>query len=128
LVARFSTSRPSHEEAEGASFLDSVNTYFDRAAAHVKAPRGVLENIKACNSVYMIKFPIKITQKVNFLFLLFYFLLPPSPKIPRFPSFLSERRGRKKKKLGKHLSRFVRFCGYVHFSPMVFFFLAGRKF
>jgi len=53
------------DEADGASFLESVNTYFDKAAKHVKAPKGILEHIKACNSVYMMKFPIKMTNSTG---------------------------------------------------------------
>ncbi len=42
------------------SFLDSVNRNFDRAAKHTGLPKGLLEQIKVCNAVYQIRFPVKI--------------------------------------------------------------------
>jgi len=36
-----------------------VNTYFDKAAAHLDHPAGLLAQIKACNSVYRMQFPLK---------------------------------------------------------------------
>src|ERR1043166_4118512 len=42
------------------SFFQGVNDYFDKAAALTKIPKGLLEQIKACNSVYKMKFPVKI--------------------------------------------------------------------
>lgn len=40
-------------------FFDQVNRNFDKAAAYTKHPPGVLEQIKICNSVYHITFPLK---------------------------------------------------------------------
>jgi glutamate dehydrogenase (NAD(P)+) len=40
-------------------FFDQVNRYFDKAAAFTTHPPGLLEQIKACNSVYHITFPLK---------------------------------------------------------------------
>ena len=40
-------------------FFEQVNRYFDKAAAHTRHPSGLLEQIKVCNSVYHITFPIK---------------------------------------------------------------------
>lgn len=42
------------------SFFKGVNDYFDKAAEHTKVPKGLLEQIKACNSVYRMRFPVKI--------------------------------------------------------------------
>jgi len=42
------------------SFLESVSSNFDRAAAHTGLPKGLLAQIKACNSVYQMRFPVKI--------------------------------------------------------------------
>jgi len=42
------------------SFLESVSSNFDRAAAHTGLPKGLLAQIKACNSVYQMQFPVKI--------------------------------------------------------------------
>lgn len=41
-------------------FLEQVNTNFDKAAAFTKHPKGVLEQIKQCNSVYHIRFPVRM--------------------------------------------------------------------
>jgi glutamate dehydrogenase (NAD(P)+) len=39
------------------SFFDTVNTYFEKAAALTDYPRGLLDQIKVCNSVYAFQFP-----------------------------------------------------------------------
>jgi glutamate dehydrogenase (NAD(P)+) len=41
------------------SFFDTVNIYFDRAAALTNQPQGLLEQIKACNAVYAVQFPVR---------------------------------------------------------------------
>jgi glutamate dehydrogenase (NAD(P)+) len=41
------------------SFFDTVNSYFEKAAALTAYPRGLLEQIKLCNSVYAFEFPIR---------------------------------------------------------------------
>lgn len=40
-------------------FFEQVNRNFDKAAAHLKHPAGLLNQIKICNSVYHMTFPIK---------------------------------------------------------------------
>lgn len=40
-------------------FFDQVNRNFDKAAAFTKYPQGLLEQIKICNGVYHITFPLK---------------------------------------------------------------------
>lgn len=47
------------------SFLDSVNSFFDRAAPHTGLNPGLLEQIRVCNAVYRIKFPVKIGKEVK---------------------------------------------------------------
>ena len=42
------------------SFYKNVEKYFDKAAAFTKLPKGLLEQIKVCNSVYKMKFPVKM--------------------------------------------------------------------
>jgi glutamate dehydrogenase (NAD(P)+) len=42
------------------SFFESVNKSFDKAAKFTHWDPGVLEQIKVCNSVYQIKFPVKM--------------------------------------------------------------------
>ena len=43
----------------GSSFFDTVNSYFEKAAALTEYPRGLLDQIKVCNSVYAVQFPIR---------------------------------------------------------------------
>jgi glutamate dehydrogenase (NAD(P)+) len=40
-------------------FFDQVNRNFDKAAAFMKYPQGLLDQIKICNGVYHITFPLK---------------------------------------------------------------------
>lgn len=40
-------------------FFEQVNRNFDKAAAHLKHPTGLLNQIKICNSVYHMTFPLK---------------------------------------------------------------------
>jgi glutamate dehydrogenase (NAD(P)+) len=42
------------------SFFESVNKSFDKAAKFTNWDPGVLEQIKVCNSVYQLKFPVKM--------------------------------------------------------------------
>jgi len=42
------------------SFFESVNRNFDKAASHTTIPKGLLEQIKGCNAVYEMTFPVKI--------------------------------------------------------------------
>jgi glutamate dehydrogenase (NAD(P)+) len=41
------------------SMFDFVNEYFDRAAATTDLPKGLLDVIKTCNSIYRISFPFR---------------------------------------------------------------------
>ena len=41
------------------SFFDTVNSYFDKAAALTDYAPGLLDQIKVCNSVYAFQFPIR---------------------------------------------------------------------
>ena len=41
-------------------FLDSVNAYFDKAANTLDLPKGLLDQIRVCNSVYYMQFPVRI--------------------------------------------------------------------
>lgn len=43
-----------------ASFFASVSRNFDKAAAYTDYPQGLLDQIKACNSVYKMQFPVKM--------------------------------------------------------------------
>ncbi len=46
--------------AKNGGFLGSVNKNFDKAAHHTGLPKGLLEQIRVCNSVYQMQFPVKI--------------------------------------------------------------------
>jgi len=41
------------------SFLDTVNRNFDAAAAYLDYPKGLLEQIRVCNSIYKFHFPVR---------------------------------------------------------------------
>ena len=41
-------------------FFEQVNRYFDRAAAFLDHPDGLLEQIKHCNMVYHVSFPVRM--------------------------------------------------------------------
>lgn len=43
-------------------FYNSVSHYFDRAAALTSFAPGLLDQVKACNSVYRMKFPVKTDE------------------------------------------------------------------
>ena len=47
------------ENSEHASFFEQVNQMFDRAAAHTDYPAGILNQVKVCNNICRIEFPIK---------------------------------------------------------------------
>ncbi|WP_143307631.1 Glu/Leu/Phe/Val family dehydrogenase [Chitinophaga vietnamensis] len=47
------------------SFFQSVERSFDKAAVFTKWDKGILEQIKACNAVYQIKFPVRIGDTVQ---------------------------------------------------------------
>jgi len=42
------------------SFFESVSRNFDKAALHTGLPKGLLDQIKACNAVYQVNFPVKV--------------------------------------------------------------------
>lgn len=46
-----------------ASFYQSVLSSFDRAAALTEIPKGLLAQIRECNAVYQMKFPVKINNQ-----------------------------------------------------------------
>jgi glutamate dehydrogenase (NAD(P)+) len=45
-----------------AGFFDNVSVYFDEAASFTQHPKGLLDQIKICNSVYSFKFPVRTQQ------------------------------------------------------------------
>jgi len=50
---------PTAARRRPANFEDNVNAYFDHAATFSKHATGLLEQIKACNSVYAFAFPVR---------------------------------------------------------------------
>ena len=49
----------------GYSFFDSVSKSFDKAAKFTKWDPGILEQIKECNAVYQMRFPVRIGDKIE---------------------------------------------------------------
>lgn len=47
------------------SFFEGVERNFDKAARYTRFDPGILEQIKACNSVYRMKFPVRIGDTVE---------------------------------------------------------------
>jgi glutamate dehydrogenase (NAD(P)+) len=47
------------------SFFQGVERNFDKASQFTRFEKGILEQIKACNSVYQMKFPVRIGDKVE---------------------------------------------------------------
>ena len=45
-------------ESRDGGMLADVNSHFDRAAVFTDYPRGLLDQIKACNGVYRMRFPV----------------------------------------------------------------------
>ncbi len=51
--------------SQGSKFLHDVHAYFDKAAAFTNHPKGVLHQIKICNSIYKFNFPVEINGDVQ---------------------------------------------------------------
>ena len=47
------------------SFFQGVERNFDKAASYTRFEKGILEQIKACNSVYQMRFPVRVGDKVE---------------------------------------------------------------
>lgn len=47
------------------SFYDSVLSYFHKAAPHTGLHEGLLEQIKVCNAVYRMQFPVQVGDEVR---------------------------------------------------------------
>lgn len=47
------------------SFYQTVERNFERAAMAIDYPRGILDQIKVCNSVYMVRFPVRINNDIQ---------------------------------------------------------------
>ncbi|HKQ63271.1 MAG TPA: Glu/Leu/Phe/Val dehydrogenase [Candidatus Polarisedimenticolaceae bacterium] len=51
--------------AEDLNLNNIVSAQFDRAARFVKLPEGLLDQIKSCNNVYFMQFPVKFGDKIQ---------------------------------------------------------------
>lgn len=49
----------------GTSFYKNVQRYVERSAEHIKLPRGIIEQIIACNNVFRMKFPVRIGNEIQ---------------------------------------------------------------
>jgi glutamate dehydrogenase (NAD(P)+) len=54
--------------SQAPSFFETVNLYFERAAGLTDYPRGLLDQIKACNSVYAFQFPVRTRRGYEVIF------------------------------------------------------------
>ncbi|MDZ4838737.1 MAG: Glu/Leu/Phe/Val dehydrogenase [Bacteroidota bacterium] len=55
----------SNIESYGAKFLADVHYYFDKAARFTTHDEGLLSQIKVANSIFKVKFPVKIGDKIE---------------------------------------------------------------
>jgi glutamate dehydrogenase (NAD(P)+) len=62
-VEERSLAKSSAAAPEDLNLNNIVSRQFDKAAAHVKLPSGLLDQIKACNNVFHMQFPVKIDDK-----------------------------------------------------------------
>ena len=53
------------KKKDNLSFYENVQRNFDKAASHLTYPKGILEQIKECNAVYQMRFPVKIGNKIE---------------------------------------------------------------
>ncbi|MGZ5242497.1 MAG: Glu/Leu/Phe/Val family dehydrogenase [Bacteroidia bacterium] len=52
-------------ESHGSKFLADVHYYFDKAAQFTKLDEGLLTQIKVSNSIYKMRFPVKIGDRIE---------------------------------------------------------------
>ncbi|NGM89310.1 Glu/Leu/Phe/Val dehydrogenase, partial [Parapusillimonas sp. SGNA-6] len=55
----------SSTNASNQSFFESVQRNFEKAAKFTRFDRGILDQIKACNSILRVKFPVKIGNEIE---------------------------------------------------------------
>jgi len=61
------TSPRRNRPGEDLNLNNIVQTQFDAAARHIKLPSGLLDQIKACNNVYFMQFPVKFGKKYEMI-------------------------------------------------------------
>lgn len=52
-------------KAQEYSFFRGVERNFDKASSFTRFEKGILEQIKACNSIYQMKFPVRIGDQIE---------------------------------------------------------------
>ena len=52
-------------QEQNMDFFQSVERSFDKAAQFTKWEKGILEQIKACNAVYRMKFPVRVGDTIE---------------------------------------------------------------
>lgn len=52
-------------EKNGSKLLNDVSSYFDKAVSFTNHDPGLLNQIKECNSVYKVRFPIKVNDNIE---------------------------------------------------------------
>jgi glutamate dehydrogenase (NAD(P)+) len=57
-----------NENDVGSKFYADVMAYFDKAAQFTNFPKGLLEQIRACNSIYKFNFPIETDNGIEVLY------------------------------------------------------------
>jgi glutamate dehydrogenase (NAD(P)+) len=57
------TTAKKKQQAEDLNLHHIVDAQFDRAARHVDLPKSLLAQIKVCNNVFMMQFPVKIGKR-----------------------------------------------------------------
>jgi glutamate dehydrogenase (NAD(P)+) len=55
-------------DVTNSSFLATVDRYFENAAQYLQHPRGLLDQIKVCNSVYHFKFPFRTGSEYEVIY------------------------------------------------------------
>lgn len=63
-MPKFTPQKTKHEPVPY-SFFQGVERNFDKAAKYTRFDPGILEQIKACNSVYRMKYPVRIGDSVE---------------------------------------------------------------
>ena len=53
------------QQITGAAFYDSVLQFYDQAARFSKLDPGIIAQIRTCNSVYKVNFPVEVDGKVE---------------------------------------------------------------
>jgi glutamate dehydrogenase (NAD(P)+) len=65
MAAEAVVAAPTTQERETTPFFESVNRNFAKAAALLDYPRGLLEQIRVCNKVYYVQFPVRIRGEIQ---------------------------------------------------------------